>query len=400
MLPAENELVPRVLLASCREWVSTAKLALSLAALGCDVDLVGPARHPALVTDAIKQFTPYRALQPKRSLLTAVRASPHDAVIPCDEVVLEQLLELASTDAEVANLMSRSLGDRMAQRVAGSRYALLEEARDLGIAVPQMMPLPRCETVAEAVRTLGLPLVLKSDASFGGQGVRIAHTESEAKRAWKALHDAPGMVRALKRGFVDDEWNHVLSSLRRTPHTVSAQKCLPGDGGERTAMAVAVDGEMRACLVFEVVRSWALRGAASVLRLVHDATIERELGWMIERLKLRGFVGADYKPDPVTGQQMLLEMNLRPTQLVHLPLGVGSDLVAEFVRGVLNAVVEDRPVRVNDKTIALFPQELMRDPTSAFVHGSAFHDVPWEAPGLVAEMLRRSRLNVLPEDLQ
>jgi hypothetical protein len=40
-----------------------------------------------------------------------------------------------------------------------------------------------------------------------------------------------------------------------------------------------------------------------------------------------------------------------------------------------------------ERLVTLFPQELWRDPKSPYLHG-ADHDVPWDAPSLIAAYLR------------
>jgi hypothetical protein len=47
--------------------------------------------------------------------------------------------------------------------------------------------------------------------------------------------------------------------------------------------------------------------------------------------------------------------------------------------------------RVTDNdTIALFPQEWIRDPASSFLR-SAYHDIPWEEPELIRDCVGNSR---------
>ena len=41
------------------------------------------------------------------------------------------------------------------------------------------------------------PLVLKTDESFGGGGVRIIGCVAEADRAWQALRSPPSLARAV-----------------------------------------------------------------------------------------------------------------------------------------------------------------------------------------------------------
>jgi hypothetical protein len=49
---------------------------------------------------------------------------------------------------------------------------------------------------------------------------------------------------------------------------------------------------------------------------------------------------------------------------------------------VTGETVRPAPKVTDDDTIALFPQEWIRDPASAFLQ-SAYHDVPWDKPELI-----------------
>ena len=63
-------------------------------------------------------------------------------------------------------------------------------------------------------------------------------------------------------------------------------------------------------------------------------------------------------------------------------LGPGRDLPAALFSVLTGKSLQaSAPVTEND-TIALFPQEWKRDPESSFLL-SAYHDVPWEEPGIV-----------------
>jgi hypothetical protein len=52
--------------------------------------------------------------------------------------------------------------------------------------------------------------------------------------------------------------------------------------------------------------------------------------------------------------------------------------------------VQPAPKVTQKNTIALFPQEWMRDPESPFLQ-SAYHDVPWEEPELVLDCVNSRR---------
>ena len=111
---------------------------------------------------------------------------------------------------------------------------------------------------------------------------------------------------------------------------------------------------------------------------------------VLRRLGTTGFCGFDFMLSD-TGVPLMIEMNSRPTQLAHLALGPGRDLVAAYVRWVLGYETPDRASAADSSLVALFPQELVRDPQGSILAG-AHHDVPWESPALV-----RYALQPLPE---
>ncbi|MEV6165586.1 biotin carboxylase N-terminal domain-containing protein [Streptomyces sp. NPDC052052] len=70
-----------------------------------------------------------------------------------------------------------------ALRLAGSKAAAVETAHRVGIPVlPHAAGRGRTEVLARA-REIGLPVVLKPEFGYGGQEVRVAHTESDVERA-------------------------------------------------------------------------------------------------------------------------------------------------------------------------------------------------------------------------
>jgi hypothetical protein len=157
-------------------------------------------------------------------------------------------------------------------------------------------------------------------------------------------------------------------------------------------MAVALEGELTAFVCMEVVKTWSERGPSSVVRVIEDAAMEAAMRKILGRLGMSGFCGFDFMVD-ARGTPLLIEMNPRPTQLAHLALGVGKDLAAAYLRGVVGIAVTDRKGETDKPLIALFPQELERDGSSELL-GQAFHDVPWECPELV-----RWAMKDLPEVL-
>jgi hypothetical protein len=91
-----------------------------------------------------------------------------------------------------------------------------------------------------------------------------------------------------------------------------------------------------------------------------------------------------------TGNAYLIEINARATQIGHLALGPGRDLPAALYAAVTGNMVQPAPKLTEKDTIALFPQEWLRNPKSPFLE-SGYHDVPWEEPELVRTCIRKSR---------
>ena len=51
--------------------------------------------------------------------------------------------------------------------------------------------------------------------------------------------------------------------------------------------------------------------------------------------------------------------------------------------------------KVQHRTVALFPGEWARDPSSAYLSG-AYHDVPWDDPPLVEALMDLKRRRMPP----
>jgi hypothetical protein len=395
----------RVLLLAGERWVSTARLALALESFGCEVGLLAQRAHPAIQAGVVARSYPYDVLRPVESILRAIRASQPDVLIPVDELTVLHLEELrvaaesgSGDGQESVRALLVASGSRAETMALGrSRVALLELAGRLGAPVPDTIPVASEQELAAAIGTLGLPLALKADATFGGRGVRLVSTETQALRSWRILHGTSSLIAALRRGMVWSEWGYVREWAHGVTRDVAAQRLVHGK--ERTAMAVAIEGELKAVVCLEVVQTAEYLGPSSVLRIVDDAAMVDAIRRVAKGANLSGFCGFDFIVDDVTGTPLLIEMNLRPTQLVHLPLGPGRDLIAAYLRGMLGLEIEDRPAATDQELIALFPQEVERDPHSEWAR-NAYLDVPWSAPELVRAALNGKVPRVIAEDVR
>ena len=350
--------------------------------------------HPAMLTGVVSERFAYHPLNPIASLASAIAQSKPDTIVPVDELAVMHLIELlrsvasSTSGEELIALAARSLGGVDVLSASMSRITLLELAKAEGVAVPETIPVGSKDELEAAATHLGFPLVMKADSTAGGRGVRVANNLAEARGWWSRLHRPLSLPRSVWRCVRLKEWTHFRPWIKRQMRGVTAQRYLRG--GERTAMAVANRGELQAFVCFEVAQASKFCGPSTVLRVVDDPAMVAAMRAVLRCIGVTGFCGFDFMLSEA-GEPLLIEMNSRPTQLAHLPLGPGRDLVAAYVRSVLGRETADRASAADGTLIALYPHELMRDPKSQLI-ADAYHDVPWESPALV-----RYALQPLPE---
>jgi biotin carboxylase len=238
------------------------------------------------------------------------------------------------------------------------------------------------------VERAGLPTVLKADGTSGGDGVRIAHTLAEAERFFEQLQAPPLFARALKRAIVDRDKTLLGPSMLRRRPVVNAQAFV--SGREATSTLMCWKGTVLASLHFEVINKASSTGHATVMRLIEHAEMSAAAERMVRRLNLSGFYGFDFMLEAETDRAYLIEVNPRSAQVGHLSMGAGHDLPAALYAALSGKAEQPAPTVTEKDTVALFPQEWVRDPDSSFLR-SAYHDVPWEEPELIQDCVSNRR---------
>lgn len=368
---------------------------MALANAGCAIEAVCPARHPLHTTSAVRRTYAYRGLAPLRSLAGAIRSARPDLIIPGDDLSTRHLHHLyrrekvrGANGAETCALIERSFGTPESFPIVYERAAFMRIAGEEGIRAPQTRVVANLQELRQWTATMGLPTVLKADGTSGGVGVRIARTQEEAERALGALQAPPLLARAVKRALVDRDKTLVWPSLLRSRSLVSAQTMI--EGHEATSTVACWQGTVLAGLHFEVVNKRSSSGPATVMRWIDHPEMSGAVEKMVRRLGLSGLHGFDFMIEERTGHAYLIEINPRTTQVGHLALGAGRDLPAALCAAMTGASVPAAAKATENETIALFPQEWMRDPASSFLR-TAYHDVPWEEPELLRACVRHAR---------
>jgi ATP-grasp domain len=383
---------PKVLLATTSRWFTTARLGIALKNAGCVVDALCPVRHPLTQTDVVERIHIYNGLFPLRSFEDAILRTAPDLVLPCDDVAARQLHELhnrsrsqGSRGQAICTLIESSLGAPQHLPGVYARAAFMTLAATEGIRVPQTQAITNQCELEKCASQIGFPMVLKADGTSGGVGVRIVQSMEEAMGALQFLQSPPWFARAFKRALIDRDYTLLRPWLLRRRTVVNAQGFIAGH--EATSAVACWKGTVLASLHFEVLSKANAAGHATVLRLIENPEMASAAEAICRRLRLSGVHGFDFMLEAETSKAFLIEMNPRATQVGHLTLGVGRDLPAALHAAVTGDPIQCSPRLTDNHTIALFPQEWIRDPQSSFLQ-TGYHDVPWDQPDLLQDCIR------------
>ncbi|MGH9685731.1 MAG: ATP-grasp domain-containing protein [Candidatus Acidiferrales bacterium] len=262
----------------------------------------------------------------------------------------------------------------------------MQLAREQGIPAPVTAHVRSIHELRAMVERIGLPIVLKADGTYGGKGVRVARSMEEAESAFQSLRTMSLLWRAAKRSFSDRDMSLLWPSQCRRSYGENVQEFV--FGGEGTSAVACWNGAVLASLHFEVIARQYPGGPATVMRRIENSDMSEAVYSMVERLGLSGMHGFDFMLEADTGRAYLIEINPRVTQVGHLALGSGRDLPSAFYAAVSGKPIREAAKATECETIALFPQEWLRDPKSPYLLTS-YHDVPWEEPKLVRACIRR-----------
>jgi len=367
---------------------------MAMTKAGCVVDAVCPPGHPLSMVRVVRGIHPYSGLAPEYSFSRAIRKADPDLIVPGDDLATRHLHHIYRREhargagaAKTCALIERSCGSPESFPIVYERATFMQLAEAEGVRVPKTVVVESLSDLRRWTDEVGFPTVLKADGTSGGNGVSVVRTFDEAASAYRRLNAPPLVARAAKRALVDGDKTLVWPSLLRRRSAVSAQKMI--HGSEATSMVACWQGVVLAALHFEVLSKKYAAGPATVIRVIDHPEMKDAVEKMVRRLNLSGLHGFDFMIEMHTGGAHLIEINPRTTQVGHLRLGEGKDLPAALYAALTGSSVQPAPKVTESNTIALFPQEWLRDPDSPSI-SSGYHDVPWEEPALVQFCIERS----------
>ena len=383
----EKESRPSVLLCARLWWPSSARLAMAFLNHGCRVSAVCPPGHPLRYVTGIGSIYPYRGLGSLGSLKAAIRAAGPSLIVPCDDGAVWQLHELHASEPDLRPLIEHSLGAAEAYPTIRRRGEVLRVAAELGIRVPRTQTVNSVEDLKGWC--LNAPAVIKLDGTWGGEGVAIVRSQPEAIRGFRSAFGAARASVAWKRFLINRHPLALWSWRKRKSASITIQEFIPGRPA--TTMFACWRGEVLASTTVEVLASQGATGSATVVRLLEHNEIENAARLLAHKFKLSGFHGLDFILEEGTGSACMIELNPRSTQLGHLNLSSHGDLTGVIAAKLGNETASPAAPEypIQDSTIAFFPQAFKSNPESVYLT-HAYHDVPWEEPALVRELLRDS----------
>lgn len=126
------------------------------------------------------------------------RPRPYDWIIPAEDETLEALSRLEWP----AEMRPAFLPDASAGRASHffSKIGLSSALDKAGIQTPPFRVVSSCEQALVAAREIGYPVMLKVDASFGGNGVRNCVNEDDIIRHAALFEQSPLLMQRVIKG--------------------------------------------------------------------------------------------------------------------------------------------------------------------------------------------------------
>jgi hypothetical protein len=162
------------------------------------------------------------------------------------------------------------------------------------------------------------------------------------------------------------------------------------EGEPANIAASCLDGELLGAVQARVVRSNGKFGPSTVIRVIEHPEMLATARGLVRELRLTGLCGLDFVLEPETDRAYLVELNARATPTAHLVGADGADLLVSLRNALGRPGPPARTREHPEELVALFPQELQRDPRSPFLT-MAHHDVPTTCPELVEHVMAEGR---------
>jgi len=375
--------VPVLLVSTATRWYGTARTPRALSKAGFDVTLLTPRKSLAETSRFVSRvaYLPDHAtpLEWIHAVAATVRAVSPRQMMPCDDVSFRLLAMLAFSpppqmqprlQAELADLVRRSLGDAEYYRASVDKTLIYAAAARAGVRVPDHVVIASVDDALGFADRHGYPLVVKRPYTTAGDGVRIVDNEA-------ALRDAVSILAAPNVDDLEPDASRRLVVQRYIAGSICYQnvaawqgRYLAGYAGDRLE---AHGGPMTPGTVVRYRDSPPLR----------EFSIK-----LVEAFGMTGLFTSEYIIEKATGLPYLIEINRRISPGTHFGAVMNVDLCAALYAAMHDGISPSRS-RLDtgeERIFVQFPAEWLRNPQSAWLRRHPV-DVPWDDPELLDAML-------------
>ena len=369
---------PKVLIAVSEDWFMAARIADAFAEAGAQVEAVCCRGHVMEALGCVRRTHRFRAMAPLASLRAAIARARPDLIIPCDDRIvgfLHRLHAAADDDASepLRRTIVRSLGAAAAYPTIRSRSSVIAVARALGLRAPDTRPIADRAALDLWLAKHGCEAVLKTDGSWGGQGVAVVHTARAARKAFSELSSSPSLARAIRTIVAKGDYNALRAWSSGSRPVVNVQHLVAGRPAN--AAVACWRGEVLGLVLVEAICTSGDTGPSTVVRTVRNDQAESAVAGVVGSLGLSGLCGFDFIIDAVSSHWRLIEVNPRATPTCHLSIDGGGTLIAALADRLRSCQGATHCAPPPGVLVALFPGELIRDAHSAYLR-TAHHDAP------------------------
>lgn len=357
------------------DWMALARIPRSLAQGGFTVAAHTPADHIVTYSRHVQEaftYTPPIDLPTFHATLAiSVDRFKPDVLLPGDDAalwLLDRLVldaNLASHQPQLAAVLARSSAAPARVIELERKSSVVDFARAHGVPVPLQAIDPNEDEALGFASRCGYPVAVKFDYSWGGLGTRICASADALLDALRGSPDCPV-----------PPW---------PARSLAVQQFL--SGASYVAGYAAWEGQLLAYLPLQKV-AVSDGGGSSAVRLVDDTAMRATVEAVVAHFGCSGIGDLDFRAD-ADGRLHFLEINPRVVPTVTVGPLFGVDLcgvLQDALDGKIGPLQLPRPEA--NVVVAMFPYEWARDPSSPLLW-TAHHDVPWDDPRLLSEMVRR-----------
>lgn len=323
-------------------------------------------------------------------LLDIVKKHNIDFIVPgCDctadyfcRIVLRKNLFQKSM-SNLRELIQQSWNNVNAFGLLGNKASLQAIAVKYGIHNPNNAHFYSKHELLNEARKRKYPIVLKEDFGAGGLGVKICNSYDEVLKAVKILNTSSVKLKVEYR-IISGIGNLFALPYGKKNFGLSIQDYI--EGTPCMHVVFASKGEILSSMTLLKVCCQPFKTSpSSVIKAIKHPEISEVCATIIREMKVTGFLSFDFILDK-HNDAYLLECNPRPTPVVHLSHLCGGNLCAMLRKHLMpeDTNLEPYPEVVHEY-IALFPNELKRDPQSEYLT-KGYHDVPFDDYELLEEL--------------